>query len=218
MLSFTEENYLKALLKLTVDNVDKSDAGTNELAGFLRVKPATATDMLKKLKEKKLVDYEKYGKISLTPLGKGEAIEIVRRHRLWETFLHDKLEFSWDEVHDIAEQLEHIRSPKLIDKLDQFLDYPEFDPHGDAIPNANGEMPLPFTKTLSEAIPETVCTIIAVRDNSPAFLQYVTKLGLKINTEIKVLDRQEFDQSMELEVKDQRITVSKKFADNIFIG
>jgi DtxR family transcriptional regulator, Mn-dependent transcriptional regulator len=218
MLSFTEENYLKALLRLTVDNADKSDAGTNELASFLKVKPATATDMLKKLKEKKLVEYEKYGKISLTGLGKGEAIEIVRRHRLWETFLHDKLEFSWDEVHDIAEQLEHIRSTKLIDKLDQFLDYPEFDPHGDAIPNANGEMPRPFTKTLSEAIPEAVCTIIAVRDNSPSFLQYVTKLGLKINTEIKVLEKQEFDQSMELEVKDQRITVSKKFAENIFIG
>lgn len=218
MLSFTEENYLKALLKLTVDNVEKNDAGTNELAGFLKVKPATATDMLKKLKEKKLVDYEKYGKISLTSLGKEEAIEIVRRHRLWETFLHDKLDFSWDEVHDIAEQLEHVRSEKLIEKLDQFLGFPEFDPHGDAIPTANGEMRLPFTQTLSDAQLHSICKIIAVKDNSPSFLQYASKLGLKINTPIKVLEKQEFDESMELEVNNQKITVSKKFAENILIG
>ena len=218
MLSFTEENYLKALLRLTVDHSEKSDAGTNEIAGYLKVKPASATDMLKKLKEKKLVDYEKYGKITLTQLGKGKAIDIVRRHRLWETFLHDKLDFSWDEVHDIAEQLEHIRSQKLIDKLDQYLGFPEFDPHGDAIPNAHGEMRLPFTKTLADASPQTECKIIAVKDNTPTFLQYVTKLGLAINTPVKVLEKQAFDESMELEVSERTITVSKKFAENILIG
>ena len=118
LLSYTEENYLKALLKITFDSgVEK--VGTNELASALDVKPATANDMLKKLKEKMLVDYKKYGKINLTSAGKKIAIEIIRKHRLWETFLYQKLEFSWDEVHEVAEQLEHIQSQKLVDKLDK---------------------------------------------------------------------------------------------------
>ena len=140
MLSFTEENYLKALWHLTMDNTHKEEAGTNELAAHLNVKPATANDMLKKLKEKKLVDYKKYGKSSLTNIGKKLAIEVVRKHRLWETFLYEKLEFTWDEVHEVAEQLEHIKSQKLVDKLDKFLNYPKLDPHGDVIPNEKGEM------------------------------------------------------------------------------
>ncbi len=137
-LTFTEENYLKALFKIGYDKV-LSEVGTNELATHLTVKPATANNMLKKLKEKTLVDYEKYGKIMLTPKGKKRAISIVRNHRLWETFLYEKLSFSWDEVHEVAEQLEHIKSAKLIDRLDEFLDFPALDPHGDPIPNKNGE-------------------------------------------------------------------------------
>ncbi len=121
MLSFTEENYLKALLQLTLETGNKEDLGTNELAAHLKIKPATANDMLKKLKEKKYVHYKKYGKSSLTNEGKKLAVEIVRKHRLWETFLYEKLQFTWDEVHEVAEQLEHIKSPKLIDKLDKFL-------------------------------------------------------------------------------------------------
>ena len=147
MLSYTEENYLKALQKITLESGTK-DAGTNELATLLAVKPATANDMLKKLKEKKLVDYEKYGKIRLSGEGEKIAIDIIRKHRLWETFLYQNLEFSWDEVHDVAEQLEHIQSSKLIDKLDKFLGYPEFDPHGDPIPSSNGEIKVQFKKTL----------------------------------------------------------------------
>ena len=132
MLTYTEENYLKALLKSTFEN-GTNKAGTNELALLLVVKPATVNHMLKKLKEKELVDYEKYGKIKLTNKGKKIALYIIRKHRLWETFLYQKLEFSWEEVHEVAEQLEHIQSEKLVDKLDKFLDYPEFDPHGDPI-------------------------------------------------------------------------------------
>lgn len=218
MLSFTEENYLKALLMLTVNKTGTEGTGTNELASSLNVKPATATDMLKKLKEKKLVNYEKYGRISLTSSGKEKAIEIVRRHRLWETFLHNKLDFPWDEVHELAEELEHIRSPELINRLDQFLGFPEFDPHGDAIPNAKGEMRQPLTKTLAHAQPGTSCSILAVKDNSPAFLQYVSKLGLSINSKLKIIEKQEFDESMELEAEGRRINVSKKFTENIFIA
>ena len=218
MLSFTEENYLKAVLKLTVTGDTKSDAGTNKLAAYLNVKPATATDMLKKLKEKKLIDYEKYGKITLSETGKLKAVEIIRKHRLWETFLFEKLDFTWDEVHEVAEQLEHIHSPKLIDKLDEFLGYPSFDPHGDAIPNAKGELRIAKQKPLSTINPETLCKMVGVRDNSTTFLKYVTQLGLAINTSINVVSRQEFDGSMEIEINGKTATVSQKFAENILVN
>ncbi|MBX3164069.1 MAG: metal-dependent transcriptional regulator [Bacteroidetes bacterium] len=217
MLSQTEENYLKALFYLTSENADKSEAGTNELAATLNVKPATANDMLKKLKEKKLVNYERYGKISLTNSGKKQAIDIVRKHRLWETFLYEKLEFTWDEVHEVAEQLEHIHSPKLIEKLEKFLNYPEFDPHGDAIPNAKGELKVQARKTLSEMAVGKTCKLIAVKDNSASFLQYVMKVGLGLSSKIKVISRQDFDGTLEIEVNGKKSVVSQKFADNLFV-
>lgn len=216
MLSYTEENYLKALLKITLDS-GMDEVGTNELAMGLSIKPATANDMLKKLKEKELVDYEKYGKITLTGEGKKIAIDVIRKHRLWETFLYEKLEFSWDEVHEVAEQLEHIRSQKLIDKLDKLLDYPEFDPHGDPIPNRKGELKVQFTKTLSDVSVGTSCKMVAVKDNSSSFLKYVVKVGLGINNSIKVLSKQEYDDISVIEVNGVKSSVSQKFAENIFV-
>src|SRR5690606_3505363 len=131
---------------------------------------------LKKLKEKVLVDYKKYGKISLTETGKRVAVDVIRKHRLWETFLYEKLGFSWDEVHEVAEQLEHIQSSKLVDCLDEFLGFPKFDPHGDAIPGKNGEIVVPFSRALSGIEPGQDCKIVAVNDNSVAFLQYAEKI------------------------------------------
>lgn len=217
MISQTEENYLKALFKLTNEITEKSEAGTNELAAYLNVKPATANDMLKKLKEKELVAYEKYGKISLTKAGKKLAVSVVRKHRLWETFLYEKLEFTWDEVHEVAEQLEHIKSPKLIEQLEKFLGYPQSDPHGDPIPDSKGEIKLVARKTLSEVAVKKTCKLIAVKDNSASFLQYVVKLGLGLSSKIKVLSRQEFDGSMEIEVNGVCSSVSKKVAENLFV-
>jgi DtxR family Mn-dependent transcriptional regulator len=217
MLSFTEENYLKALLQLTVETGDKTEAGTNELAAHLHVKPATANDMLKRLKDKHLIHYEKYGKSSLTADGRKHAIEVVRKHRLWETFLFEKLDFSWDEVHEVAEQLEHIQSQKLIDRLDKFLDYPVLDPHGDPIPNAKGELKLPFKKTLNEEVVGHKCRMVGVKDNSSSFLQYVDKVGLGINNHIKLMARQSYDEQLEIEVNGIRTSVSPKFAENILI-
>ena len=216
MLSFTEENYLKALVKITIDS-EQSEVGTNELAKVLAVKPATANDMLKKLKEKKMVDYEKYGKITLTKEGKNLAIDIIRKHRLWETFLYEKLEFSWDEVHELAEQLEHIQAEKLVDKLDKFLDYPDFDPHGDPIPTKNGELKVFFKKTLSEVPIGSRCKMVAVKDNSSSFLQYVVKVGLGINNEIKIISKQEYDSLTVIEVNGIQSSVSQKFTENIFV-
>lgn len=217
MLSYTEENYLKTLLKISLDK-EKEEVGTNELASLLSVKPATANEMLKKLKKKKLVDYEKYGKITLTKTGKKNAIDIVRKHRIWEAFLYEKLEFSWDEVHEVAEQLEHIQSEKLIDKLDKFLGHPKFDPHGDPIPNKKGEIKIQHKKTLAEVSVGKSCKMIAVKDNSRSFLQYVVKVGLGINNEIKVLSIQDYDSMMVIEVNGQRSSVSQKFAENIFVA
>ncbi len=216
MVSSTEENYLKALLHLTVEESSQG-AGTNDLAAYLHVKPATANDMIKKLKEKGLVHYEKYKKVTLTEAGKEKAIEILRKHRLWETFLYEKLEFTWDEVHEVAEQLEHIQSPKLIEKLDKLLGYPEYDPHGDAIPDARGGMKTTSKKKLSDILPGNSCRIVAVKDNSAAFLQYVTQLGIGIDLHIKVLRKRAFDGSMDIEVNQKVASVSKKFADNILV-
>ena len=217
MLSFTEENYLKALFQLLLSEIDKDSVGTNELANHLNVKPATANDMLKKLKEKLLVNYEKYGKIFLTANGKKLAVEVLRKHRLWETFLYEKLEFTWDEVHEVAEQLEHIQSPKLVDRLDKYLDFPEFDPHGDIIPNAKGEFKIQFKKTLADVAVGKSCKMVAVKDNSVSFLQYVVKVGLGINNLITVISKESYDSLIEIEVNGQKSSVSQKFAQNILV-
>ncbi len=215
MLSDTEENYLKALLRITGDD-RTGEAGTNQLANKLNVRPATATDMLKKLKDKQLVNYRKYGKISLTDTGRDMAIAIVRRHRLWETFLYDKLGFSWDEVHEIAEQLEHIKSEKLVERLDGFLGFPQFDPHGDMIPTADGDYIDVNRFTLAEAAENKRYTVIAVKDHGPSFLQYVSQIGIAINSQVTVLRHYEFDGSVALEVDGDTINISNKVAQNIY--
>lgn len=217
MLSFTEENYLKALVQLTIFEEGKDEVGVNKLASCLEVKPATVNDMVRKLKVKSLVSYEKYGKISLTPIGRNSGMMVIRRHRLWETFLYEKLDFSWDEVHELAEELEHIHSQKLINRLDQFLGFPEFDPHGDAIPNVDGEIVIPFRKTLSESGKGDIVKIVAVKDNSIAFLQYVDKIGLVIQDEIIIEEKEEFDSLITIKIKGKQHVVSPRFTDNIFV-
>lgn len=217
MHSFTEENYLKAILVLSLEGNKSEGPGTNELAAYLGVKPPTATDMLKRLKEKKLIEYEKYGKIRLTKEGKKIAIYILRKHRLWETFLYEKLDFTWDEVHEVAEHLEHIPSQKLIDKLDKFLNYPEFDPHGEPIPNNRGDIKTHYKRTLAEVEPGANCKMVAVRDNSVPFLKYIVQVGLGINEKIKVIGRNAYDSQMEIEVNNKIVSVSQKFAENIYV-
>jgi len=216
MLSFTEENYLKALLELTVLDADSDEVGVNTLASALDVKPATVSDMVRKLKDKSLVNYEKYGKVSLTEQGRFKGMMVIRRHRLWETFLFSKLDFSWDEVHELAEELEHIHSEKLINRLDEFLDFPEFDPHGDAIPNKEGEILLPFRKTLSEAEVGKKHRISAVRDQIEV-LQYMDRIHLTINEDITIEHRETFDGLTTLTYGDRTSVVSPKLTENIFV-
>lgn len=216
MLSKTEENYLKAILKLTVEE-DAKMAGTNDIAASLAVKPATVNSMLKKLKAKKLVDFEKYGKIALTQEGRQLALMIVRKHRLWETFLFEVLEFNWDEVHEIAEQLEHIKSEKLVNQIDKFLNYPTKDPHGESIPNQKGEMAASYKKTLLSIKAGTNCTMLGVKNDSTTFLQYVEKTGLQIGQSLTVMSKQKFDNLIEIEVNGFKTYVSEKFAENIYV-
>lgn len=218
MLSLTEENYLKALFHLTESGEEAGvGAGTNELAGHLAVKPATANNMVKKLKEKVLIHYEKYGKITLTDAGRKAALTVLRKHRLWETFLYRKLDFSWDEVHEVAEQLEHIRSEKLIRKLEIFLDFPEYDPHGDPIPNASGELPELTSVLLADLQPGQYCRVSAVKDTSKVFLQYLEQLAIGIDTRIGLKERIDFDGSLILDVNGRAVTVSQKLADNLLV-
>lgn len=217
MLSLTEENYLKALVQIGFKNGPELGVGTNELAIFLNVKPATVNDMLKKLREKGLVSYEKYGKIQLTTEGSRSGIEVIRKHRLWETFLVERLHFNWDEVHEIAEQLEHIQSDKLVERLDELLCFPKFDPHGDAIPDKNGNFEIPFRKSLSKVEPGSDCRVIAVDDNSPEFLQYADRLGIRIGGIVKVLSRETYDGLTTIDCADLRSSVSEKFTSQIYV-
>ena len=217
MLTTTEENYLKALFHLSAAEEGKNNAGINELAIFLGLRPATCHEMCKRLKEKQLVDYERYGKVTLTEEGRQHAIGVIRKHRLWETFLYEKLHFTWDEVHEVAEQLEHIHSVKLIDRLDEFLSYPRHDPHGDPIPDAQGYMLPEVRNTLADIKPDETCKIVGVKDNSAPFLQHVARIGLSLGTDIRVNRLNPFDHTVEIDVNCTSHTISRKFAEHILV-
>ena len=211
-----EEDYLKSLYKL-VETSDENEAGTNSLAQSMGISPGSVSLMLKKLKSKELVDYKKYGKLKLSDKGRRIAVQLIRRHRLWETFLYDKLNFTWDEVHEIAEQLEHIDSKKLIDRLEEYLGYPEQDPHGDIIPSASGEIKPSGSKTLDNYDAGSKCKVVSVNDNSVEFLKYLDKVGLELGTELKVLEKHDFDESLLIAYDGQQLNISSKFAGNVFV-
>ncbi|NDC40793.1 MAG: metal-dependent transcriptional regulator [Chitinophagia bacterium] len=214
--TLSEENYLKTIYTLSRNL--KGKVSLTMVAEALSNNPASVVDMIRKLADKQLVAYEKARGISLTETGQRSAVHIIRRHRLWEVFLHDKLAYNWDEIHDIAEQLEHIHHHDLADRLDQFLGFPEYDPHGDPIPNAKGELPVASTLTLAELEPGAVCTVTGVRDTSTAFLQYLGQLAVGIGTSIAILEKIGFDESLVLRIAGERaVTVSKKFAENLVV-
>lgn len=215
-LTKSEEDYLKALFQLLIEE-EALKVGNNQLADYLKVSPASVNNMIKKLKLKKLVISERYGKLELSEEGKNIAVWLIRKHRLWETFLYKYMNFSWDEVHDVAEQLEHIKSTKLIDELDRFMDHPKQDPHGDIIPDAKGDFKIIPKETLSNLKEGDRCKLIAVKDSSVAFLKYVSKIGLALSSEIHIIEVLEFDQSIRIRFDEKTETVSAKFADNIFV-
>lgn len=215
MLTLSEENYLKAIYHL--ERKSKNGANTNALAEKLDTKPSSVTDMVKKLAEKELVVYKKYQGAKLSGQGKETAIKVIRKHRLWEVFLVEKLDFTWDEVHDVAEQLEHIKSEKLTQQLDKFLGFPKRDPHGDPIPDAHGNFKVHDRMLLSELDDGKSGVCVGVEDSSPAFLRYLDKNNISLGKTIKVLEKEHFDHSMEVEMDGEKFIISSITANNLFI-
>lgn len=216
MLSLSEENYLKAIFHLS--NNGSTTVQTNALAEAMQTKPASATDMIRKLSLKELVDYEKYRGLQITDAGRREALKIVRRHRLWEVFLVQKLGFMWDEVHEIADQLEHVRSSLLTDRLDQFLGFPKYDPHGDPIPDAQGDYVIKPKILLTELTEKQQATIVAVKDSTTGFLQYLDRVGAYIGAKVLVEERMAFDGSLHLKIDDTKNAfLSREAAENIMV-
>lgn len=216
MNSFTEENYLKAIYHLSLS--DSESVSTNSIAAAINTKAASVTDMLKKLSEKGLINYARYQGVSLTDEGKAIAIKIVRKHRLWEFFLVEKLQFKWDEVHELAEELEHINSTELVDRLDKFLGFPKYDPHGDPIPDANGRIKTDELKPISSLLITEGGIIMGVREHMPQFLQYLEKMKLTIGNRIKVLEIADYDQSMLIQLNhEHNFSISRDVAKNILV-
>lgn len=215
MLTYSEENYLKTIFHLSLGQ--KQGISTNAIAARIETKASSVTDMIKKLNEKKLIKYQKYQGVMLTPEGLMAAKMIVRKHRLWEVFLVEKLAFSWDEVHDVAEELEHIKSEKLINKLDAYLGYPTEDPHGDPIPNEKGEIKQIEKQLLCDVKPNIKVVCVGVKDSSSEFLQYLDKQKISLGSEIEILEIEPFDQSYVIKINDHDITITKKIASNLFV-
>jgi len=215
MRTSSEEDYLKAIYALSYNN---KGASTNALANHLNMKASSITDMLKKLSDKGWVNYEKYKGASLNVDGKIIALSIVRKHRLWETFLVNKLNFKWDEVHEIAEQLEHIKSNELVDRLDDFLGNPKFDPHGDPIPNKNHEITDSRKRSyLSEVEINKDVIIIGVKDSSAQLLQYLEKENMILGKNIIVLEIHDFDKSLRISINGKELNISERVAQNVLV-
>jgi DtxR family Mn-dependent transcriptional regulator len=214
-MTTSEENYIKVIYHLSL--VSPKGVNTNAIAGMLVTKASSVTDMLKKLADKDLVSYQKYQGVTLTESGLLSAKMIVRKHRLWEVFLVEKLNFSWDEVHEIAEELEHIQSEKLINKLDEFLDFPTFDPHGDPIPDKNGSVKKVDKLLSSEAKIGQDYQCVGVKDTSVSFLQFLDKQKISLGSKIKIISKEDFDASQTIQLNTRTLVISNKIAENIFI-
>ncbi|MBS3738600.1 metal-dependent transcriptional regulator [Mesohalobacter halotolerans] len=215
MLSLAEENYLKAIYHLHHEN--NKAVSTNDLSSLLDTKASSVTDMLKKLADKSLVVYKKYQGVKLSDRGENTALKVIRKHRLWEVFLVEKLNFNWDEVHDIAEQLEHIQSEKLTDELDRFLDYPKRDPHGDPIPNKDGQFEVANKTMLSELEIGESGICIGVKDSSSAFLNYLDKQAIALGKTLTVKEKESFDQSMLVAYDNKVLRLSEQATQNLYI-
>lgn len=214
--SHTEENYLKAIFKIS--EKENKAASTNAISNEMATSAASVTDMVKRLSEKGLINYERYKGVTLTEEGNKLAKDLIRRHRLWEVFLVDKLKFSWDEIHDIAEHLEHIQSPTLIERLDDYLGNPKFDPHGDPIPDRDGNFTHRVQVSLSKLEVEDKGVVVGVQEHSTTFLQYLDRLGLVLGAHIKVLELFEYDESVKILLNEEsEMILSHKVCQNLFV-
>lgn len=214
-MTYSEENYIKVIYHLSL--VSPKGINTNAIAGMIESKASSVTDMVKKLAEKELVFYQKYQGVTLTTKGLQAAKMIVRKHRLWEVFLVEKLDFTWDEVHDLAEELEHIHSEKLINRLEEFLGFPKEDPHGDPIPDRNGQIIKVEKQLLSDIPLHTKVICLGVKDSSPSFLQYLDKQQISLGSIIEVVNKELFDMSLTVTINQNEFLISHKIASNLFV-
>ena len=215
MITLTEENYIKAIYHLS-SNGEKT-VNTNAIASAMQTKASSVTDMIKKLSEKNYADYKKYQGVTLTDGGKRVAVNIIRKHRLWEVFLVEKLNFSWDEVHEVAEHLEHIKSDKLIDELDAFLEFPTYDPHGDPIPDKEGNFKHIEKIVLAKAEVGSTYKCVGVDDTSSKFLKYLDSNHIALGTIITVKHKEPFDNSIKIALENSEIVVSQSVAKNLYL-
>jgi len=215
MITLSEENYLKAIWAISLNTNEK--ASTNAIADEISTSAASVSDMLKKLQDKELIKYEKYKGVELSEKGGSLATSIIRKHRLWETFLVNKLAFGWGEVHDVAEQLEHIKSDELVDKLDSFLGFPKFDPHGEPIPTKDGKIPTTNTIPLNELQAGTKGKVMGVTLDEKSFLDYLTQLNISIGTKIELLEKISFDQSLSVKIENTNQHISNDVAKHLLI-
>jgi len=217
-VSVTEENYLKAIYSLYNSNKVDAFIQTNDIAHATETRAASVTDMIKRLHKKGLVHYIPYRGVQLTPVGLQCATMILRRHRLWEVFLMRILHFKWDEVHEMAEQLEHINSVDLIDRLESFLEYPKFDPHGDPIPDKNGNINYISEVLISDMQVGDKGKVIGVKEQSSEFLHFLDSIGLILGARIHVVKKYNFDESMEIVLNDKEPKmISHKVSSNLFV-
>ncbi len=214
-LSKSEENYLKSIFNLS--EFGNKQVTTNSISKILNIEPASVTDMIKKLSKKKLIYHEKYKGSRISKPGIRIALQIIRRHRLWEVFLYDKLNFKWDKIHDIAEELEHVSSEELIDNLDKFLKYPKIDPHGDPIPNKLGEMNFVDKISISDLNVNENGIVSRIINEDEEFFNLLKKLKIEIGTEVKIIDKIEYDESIEILINKKTVIISKDIANNIKI-
>ena len=210
----SEENYLKAIFHLQGED---GTVTTNELADKLQTRPASVTDMMKKLHSKKLLHYKPYYGFSLSPEGKKIAVHVIRRHRLWEFFLSEKLKFEWNEVHELAEELEHVSSRQLVDRLDEFLGFPQFDPHGDPIPDSKGRIRNINKIALIDLPLHRQAEVCQVTNQSDEMLELLNHKHISIGTRLEVKKHFEFDHSLEIKIKNTTFTISEQLAKNIFV-
>ena len=215
MNTLAEENYLKAIFKLAGNNASVS---TNQIAASMQTKASSVTDMLRKLSDKELINYKRYQGVSLTAPGEKVALNIIRKHRLWEYFLVDKLHFKWDEVHEMAEEMEHISSNELIDRLEKFMNFPKHDPHGDPIPDCNGHFKISDLKPISAMSVGTGGIISGVREHSAIFLQYLEKNKLTIGKTILVKEIIPYDNTVLLHMEDKDLQISREVANNVLVA
>lgn len=215
MLTKSEENYIKEIY--TLEQTHQTEVNTNLIAKKIEAKASSVTDMLKKLAKKDLISYQKYKGVKLNTKGSQIALSVIRKHRLWETFLFEKLNFSWDEVHEIAEQLEHIHSEKLTNQLDAFLNFPKVDPHGDPIPDINGHFSTIDTVCLNQLNIGESGVFVGVKNDSEKFLKFLSKNNMTLGTSIKLIDKEDFDNSIVIEINNKQFSISENVIKNIYL-